>query len=662
MRFLFSPGKSQIHTFEIQSYQLYVERTARFKRTVFLSLALLAPLVAIFLNWAARYHFRDLWLKILVAAVAVVPLALLLQSARDRFFDTLPRQVPRWVLLISALLILLLPSGAHFILFLMLLVLAGIIIFYRFRFDIFLPAPVADRKVSYEVVAFYVTACLMILLMLRAAWIAEDAFITFRTVRNFLDGFGLRYNIYERVQSYTHPLWFFVISAVVSVTQEYQYTVAVFSVFLSLVTVALATRFFHYSWPVSAVFLGLLFCSKAFIDYTSSGLENPLSYFLVMMVYVFWFNYRQREKRFFLLCLFSALLATNRHDLGLLAAPLLLVDFVQLFRLRPASVFKLVLLAVAGFSPLILWTLFSLVYYGFPFPNTAYAKLNTGIPRAEYLQQGVAYFLDSVKYDPVTLVSIVCVVITAVFYKTPRTLVPLVGIALYFVYILRIGGDFMSGRFFSVPFFCAAMVFLQVKPGKTSLTVLCSVFVLLALANPYSPLKYYFPLSEDSQAVRQSGVADERSFFYEYNALMNYQRVTPANENPWQQGGRWYADSTWRVQPWGNIGMLGFYTDNDIHILDFLSDPLLARLPMDKKNLENWRIGHFYREIPAGYIESLTYLDNRIEDPALHEYYDHLRVLVQDDDLFGKERLKEIVRFNLGRYDHLVKHYRYPEQ
>lgn len=661
MRFLFCPGNPQISTFEILSYQLYVELTARFRRSVYLSLALLAPLAAIFLNWGFKYHFRDIWLKMLVSAAVVVPLALLLQWARDRFFDILPRRLPRIVLVVSALLILLLPSGVHFILFLMLLVLAGMIIFYRFRFDIFLPAPVADRKVSYEVVVFYVTACLMILLMLRAAWVAEDAFITFRTVRNFLEGFGLRYNIYERVQSYTHPLWFFVISGVVSVTQEYHYTIAIFSVFLSLVTVALATRFFHHSWPVSAAFLGLLFCSKAFIDYTSSGLENPLSYFLVMMVYVFWFNYRQGEKRFFLLCLFSALLATNRHDLGLLAAPLLLVDFVQLFRQRPASVFRWVLLATVGFSPLILWTLFSLVYYGFPFPNTAYAKLNTGIPKSEYLQQGVAYFLDSVKYDPVTLVSVLCVAMTAAFYKTPRTLVPLLGIALYFVYILRIGGDFMSGRFFSVPFFCTALVFLQVKPGKTALTVLGSVFVLLALANPYSPLKYYFPLPEDSRAVRTSGIADERSFFYEYNALMNYQRVTPANENPWQQGGRWYADSTWRVQPWGNIGMLGFYTDNDIHILDFLSDPLLARLPMDTKNLENWRIGHFYREIPAGYIESLTYLDNRLENQELHEYYEHLRTLTQREDLFSTDRLKEIIRFNLGRYDHLVKNYQHPE-
>ena len=37
--------------------------------------------------------------------------------------------------------------------------------------------------------------------------------------------------------------------------------------------------------------------------------------------------------------------------------------------------------SVLGFIPLIAWELFSLIYYGFLLPNTAYAKLNTGLPQ-----------------------------------------------------------------------------------------------------------------------------------------------------------------------------------------------------------------------------------------------------------------------------------------
>jgi len=43
-------------------------------------------------------------------------------------------------------------------------------------------------------------------------WIGDDSLITFRSVDNFINGYGLRFNIGERVQSYTHPLWMFLLS------------------------------------------------------------------------------------------------------------------------------------------------------------------------------------------------------------------------------------------------------------------------------------------------------------------------------------------------------------------------------------------------------------------------------------------------------------------
>ena len=43
-------------------------------------------------------------------------------------------------------------------------------------------------------------------------YICDDAFITYRTVDNFTHGFGLRWNTIERVQTFTNPLWMFLIS------------------------------------------------------------------------------------------------------------------------------------------------------------------------------------------------------------------------------------------------------------------------------------------------------------------------------------------------------------------------------------------------------------------------------------------------------------------
>ena len=38
-------------------------------------------------------------------------------------------------------------------------------------------------------------------------WVADDAYITFRHVVQFLTGNGLTYNTIERVEGFTHPLW-----------------------------------------------------------------------------------------------------------------------------------------------------------------------------------------------------------------------------------------------------------------------------------------------------------------------------------------------------------------------------------------------------------------------------------------------------------------------
>lgn len=49
-------------------------------------------------------------------------------------------------------------------------------------------------------------------LFLKNAWVSDDAFITFRTIEQFFSGHGLRWNPHERVQAFTHPLWFWLLA------------------------------------------------------------------------------------------------------------------------------------------------------------------------------------------------------------------------------------------------------------------------------------------------------------------------------------------------------------------------------------------------------------------------------------------------------------------
>lgn len=46
------------------------------------------------------------------------------------------------------------------------------------------------------------------------SWLSDDAFITMRSVDNLIHGFGPTWNIGERVQSFTHPLWMLLLTLV----------------------------------------------------------------------------------------------------------------------------------------------------------------------------------------------------------------------------------------------------------------------------------------------------------------------------------------------------------------------------------------------------------------------------------------------------------------
>ena len=118
-------------------------------------------------------------------------------------------------------------------------------------------------------------------ILLRTAWVCDDAYITFRTVDNFVHGLGLRWNPDERVQTYTHPLWMMLMSGVYFFTREAFFTSITVSVVISLAAVTLMAQRIALT-PLQAV-LGLLMLifSKTFVDYSTSGLENALMHLIL---------------------------------------------------------------------------------------------------------------------------------------------------------------------------------------------------------------------------------------------------------------------------------------------------------------------------------------------------------------------------------------------
>jgi arabinofuranosyltransferase len=503
------------------------------------------------------------------------------------------------------------------------------------------PSPSTLRRVLGAIAAL---AYLVVLV--RTAWISDDAAITLRTVLNVTHGFGLTFNIGERVQTYTHPLWMGLLTAGYFVAGNVFVVTFAATMICSVMAFWIAVT--HAASRIQAgVAVLLLLFSQAFVDFSTSGLENPLANLLVAGFVTLFLNDTIGRRRWLTgLWGLGALLYLTRPDLVLLVLPLLLLASWRVR--RPGVVAAAVLI---GTLPASAWTIFALIYYGFPFPNTAYAKLAMGIDPGELRTQGLLYLFDSIDRDPLTLTTIAFAVVMAIAQRSAAGRALAAGIAIYLVYIVSIGGDFMAGRFLAVPFFAAVLVVTRLSTGSKALWVpSAAVLALVGTAGVHLPI--WSNSRFDDAAPKPSGVVDERAVYFHDRSLLLAKRGT-FRDPDWPSARR-APGPIGVLNTCGLMGAAGLEFGPYIHLLDecALADPLLARLPAVFN--PEWRTGHYRRMIPGGYKESLESSSNRIQDPGLREYYEQLRLITRAERLFSSERLRAIAAMNTGRYDHLI--------
>jgi len=583
----------------------------------------------------------------------------------------------------------------------------------------------------------------------RASWLCDDAYITFRTVDNLVSGYGPRWNTAERVQAFTHPLWMLLLAAVYAFTHEVFVTAQVLSLVITLATAVLIVLFLAESPSAAVAALAALAFSKAFVEYSTSGLENPLTHLLLAAFLAVFFSNRPDARKVLPLSLLAGLAALTRMDTLLLYLPALVYLTVKTRSWRGC------LAAACGLLPFVAWEAFSLAYYGFPFPNTAYAKLNTGIADPELVRQGWHYLENSWRRDPLTTGTMAAGILAALLRGSGPAVASAFGVVLYVIYVIRIGGDFMTGRFFTPAFVCgAALVTGWTEAERARIGALARAGlgrlldsaprwawapVVAAIAwvglgmpdwsgrDAASPAKAAMKeawaapvptIYADSRTIRglagfkdTHGIGNERQFYFSEAGLLRYRRNLDLPTNRFaHEGKRYRLEGKPVVRTHGSVGFRGYFAGPKAHIIDYyaLADPLLARLPACYS--PNWRIGHFTRTIPPGYVETgqamqlhppdfqattpllagsfrqwplwselrrivtgraaasrqdkpptFAYDGNQIKDTQLAEYYDQL-VLITRGPFCARERWAAIWRMNTGQFDHLIYRdaYRYP--
>ncbi len=323
--------------------------------------------------------------------------------------------------------------------------------------------------------------------------IIDDAFISYRYARHWVDGQGVVYNPGERVQGYSNFLWMALAAGALllrldplAVTQALGVASFLGGLWLSGALAWLARpRSVKVALP-AAVALLFYVLPHGFAALAGTGLETSFLGLVLLAMGVlnhFW-PPRHRGLRA-LACLLPLLAVLTRLDAVLAVgasgfvyfASRLGLDWRQRWRAALRSTLARFGPAVAGLLGLLGWQLW---YYGSIFPNTYFAKGAEFVP----MEVGVRYVVAFLRHSPWVLFLAPFGLWGGLWARLDRARAfgafALLALGLHTAYVVKVGGDFMQYRFMweVVPLFIGLLVVgLRAfpSPGFALVSVLLAV-------------------------------------------------------------------------------------------------------------------------------------------------------------------------------------------
>lgn len=446
------------------------------------------------------------------------------------------------------------------------------------------------------------------------AWVSEDAFITLRYVSNTLGGHGAVFNVGERVQGYTHPLWFLLLVPACRLLGDGILASIACGLALTLLTLAVLVRSVRRVAPCPAAAVGAyalacaaLVSSDSWLSFQTGGLENSLSHFILLLALVeAFFHGGTRPGR---LLLFLGLLCLSRPDFVFFAFPLgvLVLPHLRARRARVA--------ALAAVSPCAAWLAFAWAYYGAPLPNTGTAKLGIYSDWTQAVRRGAVYLLDACVHDSIAAASVLLFLGSALFlWRKGAVLATAIGTVLHGAWVTWIGGDFMRGRFF-LPMFTASVAMGSVagaagwpRGRRGGLYAMCAVCA--GLVTTGSLVRWVGGTLLARTERNASDIVNERKYYTGYS-LRSYLRegrlTNPYLDLTLADDLRAYAGAFGPVTVHNrNPGTLAYLAGPRVSVIDTLglTDRYIARLPRAYISNPDPRPGHPDKYIPVSYLAS----------------------------------------------------------
>jgi len=342
----------------------------------------------------------------------------------------------------------------------------------------------------------------------RASWITDDAYISFRYARNLVDGLGLVFNAGERVEGYTNLLWTLWCAGAIRLGIDPRpwslfWGIAAFGASIALLALnhsALrrALRISAFSLPLAAAIAAL---HGEWVLYATGGLETAWFTLLALVGFVLLAGTGECSgRRAVAAGVVFALASLTRPDgviFAFLGGLFVIWDAATSHRSWPGAAARYAAGFVTLWLPVTLWRV---GYYGDFFPNTYYAKS----AYLSWISQGWIYVrLFFFKYWillpalPLAWFAVARWKQTAAEHGQRlllrQTLLASVFVLGYTAYVIKVGGDFMFGRFLvpTVPFLALLLdlSLIRLAIRRPWLQIGAGAGVLLALTTGPAPVR-----------------------------------------------------------------------------------------------------------------------------------------------------------------------------
>lgn len=375
---------------------------------------------------------------------------------------------------------------------------------------------------------YFISFCLILLSLYRYRhFYHDDAFISLKYAKNFIDGNGLVWNIGERVEGYTNLFFILCIAGFGKLGIDLQLASQILG-FLGFA--AILIFYFKFTNKIEldslskALGFFLISTCQTLIVWSYGGLETVFYSALVLyLFYLLYLNLEHNNRNTLTIYLVLLITYLTRPDNVIFLFAITIYFIYNSIKVKDwLSVLDIFFnFALVFFLPMI-WRYY---YYGDILPNTFYAK--SGFTLA-VLKQGFIYteffFISNLSFIIVALL-----LLTNLFTKreaplTKFALLLSINILLLFTYVIYIGGDHMPAfRFVApvIPLFIILFFYVnKLNNYKLRSYLLVSVIVITIAQNLYNPNNYKKAEIMDWAAYSGKCVANEINKTFRKNSLI----------------------------------------------------------------------------------------------------------------------------------------------